>query len=207
MWAGVDVGGRRKGFHVALVTGNEIAELKRCATPADVVSALPTVRVVAIDSPRALASPGETVRPCERELARIVCGIRWTPGRIAGNRYYEWIANGLELYAMLPDAVECFPTASWTRWAGPRRGSRAIWTAGALPLLGLSGLPSRMGQDFRDAIAAAVTARLYDEGLTESFGPIVVPRGVPGATRERLDQADLGALRLLNQQLCDLLHA
>lgn len=176
MWAGVDVGGRRKGFHVAVVTSDRVVELKRCATPADVVRALPAVRVVAIDSPRELAAPGESARPCERELTRAVCGIRWTPDRIAGNRYYEWVAHGLQLYAMLPDAVECFPTASWTRWAGPRRASRAMWTTAALSLLGLSGLPPRIGQDFRDAIAAAVTARLYDEGRTEPFGPIAVPR-------------------------------
>jgi predicted nuclease with RNAse H fold len=177
-WAGVDVGGRRKGFHVAVVTRQGVAQLTRCATPVDVVRALPSVRAVAIDSPRGLAATGQTFRPCERELARVVCGIRWTPDRIDGNRYYEWIAHGLELYALLPDAVECFPTASWTRWAGPRRGTRVAWSAAVLLLLGLSGVPRGIGQDFRDAIAAAVTARLYDEGRTDSFGPIVVPRDV-----------------------------
>jgi hypothetical protein len=34
-----------------------------------------------------------------------------------------------------------------------------------------------MSQDARDAIGAAVTARLYDEGRTESFGDIVIPIG------------------------------
>ena len=175
-WAGVDVGGRRKGFHVAVVTRQGVAELTRCATPADVVHAVRSVRTVAIDSPRGLAVTGQPFRPCERELARAICGIRWTPDCIEGNRYYEWIAHGLELYALLPDAVECFPTASWTRSAGPRRGSRAAWSAAALLLLGLSGVPRRIGQDFRDAIGAAVTARLHDEDRTDSFGPIVVPR-------------------------------
>lgn len=176
MWAGVDVGGRRKGFHVAIVTRDRVVALHRCARPADVVRTLPPIRAVAIDSPRELAPTGEAARPCERELARVVCGIRWTPARIDSNHYYEWIAHGFELYALLPDAVECFPTASWTRWAGPRSGSRAAWTGAALRRLGLSGLPARLGQDFRDAIAAAVTARLYEEGCTEQFGPIAVPR-------------------------------
>jgi predicted nuclease with RNAse H fold len=176
MWAGVDVGGRRKGFHLAVVTRDSVVDLRRCETPAQVVGALPRIRAVAIDSPRDLAPPGATARPCERELARGVCGIRWTPCEIDGNPYYEWIAHGLELYRLLPDAIECFPTASWTRWAGPRRESRAAWTTGALARLGLAGIPPRLGQDFRDAIAAAVTARLYCDGGTESFGPIVVPR-------------------------------
>jgi predicted nuclease with RNAse H fold len=176
VWAGVDVGGRRKGFHVAVVTRDRVTQLTPCETPADVVRVLPSVRTVAIDSPRGLAPRGQTTRPCERELARAVCGIRWTPDRIDRNRYHEWIACGLELYALLPNAIECFPTASWTRWAGPRRGSRAAWSAAALATLGLTGVPGRISQDFRDAIEAAVTARLYDDGRTESFGPIVVPR-------------------------------
>jgi len=39
----------------------------------------------------------------------------------------------------------------------------------------LKGVPERTSQDARDAIAAAVTARLYPDG-TRSFGEIVVPR-------------------------------
>lgn len=175
VWAGIDVGARSKGFHLAVVTRDAVTELRRCETPAEVVRALPPVRAVAIDSPRGLAPPGHTFRPCERELTRAVCGIRWTPAEIDGNAYYAWIAHGLELYSLLPGAIECFPTASWTRWAGPRHGSRAAWTAGALANLGLAGVPPRISQDFRDAIAAAVTARLYSEGGTESFGSIVVP--------------------------------
>jgi predicted nuclease with RNAse H fold len=176
-WAGVDVGGRHKGFHVAVVTTDSVERLVRCRTPVDVVRALPPVRAVAIDSPCELAPSGASARLCERELARAVCGIRWTPCNIDGNRYYEWIVHGLELYALIPHAIECFPTASWTRWAGQRQGSRAAWSAAALQVLGLTGVPRRIGQDFRDAIAAAVTARQYDEGQTQSFGPIVVPRG------------------------------
>lgn len=75
--------------------------------------------------------------------------------------------------------IEVFPTASWTRWAGPRRGSRARWSQHALDSLGLSGLPARLGQDGRDALAAAVTARLWSAGATESFEEIVVPTERP----------------------------
>ena len=44
-----------------------------------------------------------------------------------------------------------------------------------LARLGLAGVPPRLSQDGRDAIAAAVTARLYDAGATDAFGDIVVP--------------------------------
>jgi hypothetical protein len=35
-----------------------------------------------------------------------------------------------------------------------------------------------MSQDARDAIGAALTARLHAQGRTDRFGDIVVPRGV-----------------------------
>jgi len=92
----------------------------------------------------------------------------WAGSDVGGRRALE--EAGLE-------AVECFPTAAWTRWVGPRRGrSRAAWTREALPALGLEGIPTRTNQDERDAVAAAVTARAHSRGLTESFGEIVVPR-------------------------------
>jgi hypothetical protein len=42
-------------------------------------------------------------------------------------------------------------------------------------MTGLDALPRRTNQDERDAIAAALTARQHDLGLTEAFGEIVVP--------------------------------
>jgi hypothetical protein len=44
-----------------------------------------------------------------------------------------------------------------------------------------------MNQDARDAIGAAVTARLHELGRTESFGQIIVPR--PGAYSHRGEPA------------------
>ncbi len=79
---GIDVGGRRKGFHGCAVRGSEIvAGPERLA---DVDAAVAWVvdlapAVVALDSPRTCAPPGASSRADERELARAVCGIRWTP--------------------------------------------------------------------------------------------------------------------------------
>jgi predicted nuclease with RNAse H fold len=187
MWAGVDVGGRRKGFHVALLDERGlVAQPGQMRAAEDVADLLAPRKpcVVAVDSPRSAAPDGCRSRDCERALARAVCGIRYTPERalLDGNRYYAWILNGLELYEALSavglKAVECFPTASFTRWVGSRGPqTRAAWSFAALSVLGLEAVPA--GQDGRDAVAAALTARAYDVGAFESFGEIVVP--LPGS--------------------------
>jgi predicted nuclease with RNAse H fold len=185
VWAGVDVGGRRKGLHAAVVDEHALVD-----GPARLAGADNVVRwlarhapaLVAVDSPRSAAPPGSRSREDERLLARDVCGIRYTPERrlLRANPYYEWILVGLELYAALARAgmptIECFPTAAWTRWGG-RRGarSRTAWSAETLDGLGLAGVPARMGQDGRDAIGAALTARAHVRGNAECFGEIVVP--------------------------------
>lgn len=178
MFAGVDVGGARKGFHVAVVgaEGHLAFGPDRAQSAPDVVELIRGVELVAVDSPCAPAPDGLRSRPCERDLARAVCGIRYTPARalLEDNPYYEWILNGFELYAELAaaslPAIECFPTASFTRWAGPRGDlSRAAWTRRALALA----LPH--GQDGRDAVAAALTARSAAAGRVDFFGDIVVP--------------------------------
>lgn len=184
-FAGVDVGGPRKGFHVAIVARRAlVAGSIQLHTPEDVAAWLAPrrPRVVAVDSPRMPAPDGARSRECERALARAICGLRYTPDRtrIRANPYYGWIAHGFALYALLargPWAViECFPTASWTRWVGQRGDEpRAAWSARGLADLHLRGVPSRLGQDGRDAIAAAVTAALYGAGGTEPFGEIEVP--------------------------------
>jgi predicted nuclease with RNAse H fold len=183
-WMGVDVGGRRKGFDVALVEHGRLTGLRSRQSVDDVVGWVRSAgpEVVAVDSPCECAPPGSTHRPEERRLRRALCGIRWTPARerLDGNPYYEWVVEGLRLYDALADepveVVECFPTASWTRWHGARgRRPRAAWTREALSALNIHGVPPRVNQDARDAIAAAVTARDHARGRSESFGAIVVP--------------------------------
>jgi predicted nuclease with RNAse H fold len=178
----VDVGGPRKGFDVALIDDRRLLELRSRLGTGDVVALVAATRplVVGIDSPRTYAPDGGTSRAGERALARAVCGIRWTPdrARVDAGGYYGWVVEGLKLYAALDGAaIEVFPTASWTRWQGPRgRRSRADWSRAGLAALGLAGVPARTNQDERDAIAAAVTARSHSSGDTEAFGEIYVPR-------------------------------
>jgi predicted nuclease with RNAse H fold len=181
---GVDVGGRRKAFDAALVEGQRLIGLRRRQSVHDVVAWVASARptVVAVDSPRSCAAPGCTHRPEEKELRDEVCGIRWTPAssQLTANPYYEWIVEGLRLYDALAHepvkVIECFPTASWTRWHGARNGRRrSVWTREALAALNLQAVPPRTNQDMRDAIAAALTARDHDQGRSQAFGDIVVP--------------------------------
>src|SRR5438034_269322 len=176
MWMGIDVGGRRKGFHVAVVDDDLcLVELKRMqldevVTLTQALSA--SVAMVAVDAPAEWAPPGARSRPCEKSFAEsCVCGIRFTPDADTAarrdDRYFEWIESGLELWSSLRclgvPVMECFPTASWTAWLGPRAGStRATWTAHGIEWLrgeGVIGLDEVQNQDERDAVAAALTGR------------------------------------------------
>jgi predicted nuclease with RNAse H fold len=187
MWAGVDVGGKRKGFHAAVVDEEGlVADPAHLTKPAEVADWVREAgaSVVAVDSPRSAAPDGCRSRDCERDLRRRICGIRYTPARglLDGSPYYAWIVHGLELYRALAQGrltvIECFPTASFTRWDRPRgTRTRAAWSRSCLEALGLPA--TRFGQDGRDAVAAALTARAYDTGSFESIGDIVVP--LPGS--------------------------
>jgi predicted nuclease with RNAse H fold len=185
-WVGVDVGGKRKGFDVAVIDDRRVLALQSHLTCQQVVDLVVENRpaVVAIDGPCCCAPEGQTARDGELQLARSICGIRWTPDErhVHTRAYYAWILEGLALFEALAahggEVIEVFPTASWTRWHG-RRGprSRAVWTRQGLAALGLDGAPTRTNQDQRDAIAAAVTARQHSLALTEKMGDIVVPAG------------------------------
>ncbi len=176
--AGIDVGGKRKGFHAAALRhGSIVRGPEQLPQVTDVVSWVEAIRpaCIAIDSPARAAPPGATRRRDEKEFAALkICGIRWTPDETsmrarAHDNYYEWILRGFDLYEALSatstEVIECFPTATWSICFGPRDGRRrARWTREALDSLGLVGLPARrLNQDDRDAIAAAYTARLWRE--------------------------------------------
>jgi predicted nuclease with RNAse H fold len=157
---GVDVGGKRKAFDVALVDDQHLIDTRRRQSVEDIIGWVLAAKpsVIAIDSPRSGAPRGLTHRPEEKMLRDGICGIRWTPPteQLEGNAYYEWIVEGLRLYDALQghpvQVIECFPTASWTRWHGARNGRRrSAWTRDALAALKLRGVPQRTSQDTRAA--------------------------------------------------------
>ena len=180
------MGGKRKGFDVAVIDDRRVLALQSHQTCEQVAETVIAKRpaVVAIDSPRSCAPEGQTARDSELQLARSICGIRWTPDarRVRASAYYAWIVEGLALFDALAahggEVIEVFPTASWTRWYGKRGPrTRAAWTRQGLAALGLNGVPARTSQDQRDAIAAAMTARQHSLAQTETMGDIVVPAG------------------------------
>jgi predicted nuclease with RNAse H fold len=185
VWVGVDVGGKRKGLYVAVIDDRRVLALQShltCRQVADIVMANRPA-VVAIDSPRCCAPEGQTARDGELQLAKSICGIRWTPdaGRVHASAYYAWILEGLALFDALAagvEVIEVFPTASWTRWQGKRGPrTRAAWTRQGLAALGLQCVPARTNQDQRDALAAAMTAHQHSLARTQMMGDIVVPVG------------------------------
>jgi predicted nuclease with RNAse H fold len=184
-WLGIDVGGERKGFDAALIDEHRVLAMDHKLTRVAVMELVEAARpvLVGIDGPCCWAPEGETARVGERLLNRAVCGIRWTPDEHEGSRndYYAWIRGGLALFDALRsagvEAIEVFPTASWTRWHGPRGSlTRALWSRSALASLDLECVPARTNQDQRDAIAAAVTARQHTFGRTDAYGEILVPK-------------------------------
>ena len=180
------MGGKRKGFDVAVIDEHRVLALQNRLTCKHVVDLVATHQpaVVAIDGPRSCAPEGQAARAGEIQLARAICGIRWTPDarQVHASPYYAWVLEGLALFDALSgcrsEVIEVFPTASWTRWHG-RRGprTRSAWTRQGLAALGLHGVPARTNQDQRDAIAAAMTARQHTLAMTETMGDIVVPAG------------------------------
>jgi hypothetical protein len=118
------------------------------------------------------------------QLARSICGIRWTPDakHVYASAYYAWILEGLAVFRALTaygvEVIEVFPAALWTRWLGQARpADSGGLTRQGLAALGLDGVPVRTNEDQRDAIAAAATSRQHSLALTESMGNIVVPAG------------------------------
>ena len=88
-WAGVDVGGRRKGFHVAIIDSEGVDGLAALQTSYAVSSWLAEQRprIVAVDCPLTPAPEGTTSRPCERDLA-LAGRLDVRRGRIRDSRAY-----------------------------------------------------------------------------------------------------------------------
>lgn len=184
----MDVGGRRKGFDVAVLDDADRVTLHRTRDPAQVVVLAGGACLVGVDGPAAWAPDGQASRPDERAFTRArVCGIRYTPdeARARGRTddHLGWVWQGLQVYAALAAAgvpsVEVFPTAAWTRWLGPRGGrSRARWSREGLDRMraaGLADTPAATTQDARDAVAAALVTRQVTDGDVEEFGTLVIP--------------------------------
>jgi predicted nuclease with RNAse H fold len=103
-WVGVDVGGKRKGFDVAVIDERRVLALQsHLARPQVVDLAMKRPAVIATDSPCCCLPEGQITRDGELQLARSICGIGRTPGakHVDASAYYAWILEGLALFQAL----------------------------------------------------------------------------------------------------------
>jgi predicted nuclease with RNAse H fold len=196
-WIGVDVGGDRKGFDLAIIDDAGLLSLRGRLNCADVAGIVEDVNplVVAIDSPCCCAARGQTTRECERTLARRICGIRWTPEAAAVNAsdYYGWVIRGLELYGALQsvavDVIEVF-----RQRPGPDgSASGGLGRARSGPAMGCPGSAERCADPDQPGPAGCGRGRAHGSPtqcrLTESIGEIVVPLAEAGPSTGQIAPA------------------
>lgn len=104
---GIDVGGRRKGFHAVALTGGAYADRLATSEVQELAHWCRSVigaELVGIDAPCRWSSGGRA-RPCERELMRLGIFCFASPSREAAlshpSNYYGWMLQGEALYREL----------------------------------------------------------------------------------------------------------
>ena len=104
---GIDVGGRRKGFHAVALTGGAYAARLATAEVQELAHWCRSVigaQLIAIDAPCRWSSDGRA-RPCERELNAADIRCFASPTRQAAlshpSNYYGWMLQGEALYRQL----------------------------------------------------------------------------------------------------------
>jgi len=161
--AGIDVAGKEKGFHVALLDmkGDWIRDVFSEKEPETVSTTIKTTfgncRQIAIDAPPKAHISGEKTRLAERELNDDGYNVQWTPRDESTTSPGEWMENGETLWDHLKAEfsphmmIETFPTAS----------TDGLWTSNvAFPLHLIDGPEFRHEiNDYVDASICVVVAR------------------------------------------------
>jgi predicted nuclease with RNAse H fold len=187
--AGIDVGGKGKGFHAAVMR-NGILTARAIATAQEAADwcVAEGAQVVAVDAPMGWSVTGRS-RQAERELKwdGVIIQCFRTPDAETGRTkaFYGWVWNGMELYDCLAHhyrrydgmnragevVFETFPNAVACALAGrvipakPKRATRR----GLLQAQGLD--DSRLKNiDEVDAALCALTAVRFTAGRTVQFG-------------------------------------
>jgi predicted nuclease with RNAse H fold len=186
--AGIDVGGTRKGSHIALVDSayRLVEPVLRAPTPEAGIHHLIAAGVthVAIDAPRRPAPDGARSRACERELRRITShGIFWTPdsAHVATHYLRDWLEAGFAWFAAVEaaglHAEEAFPSAAFAelepRAHGVTRSAHTTRVVANIRRRVGCGSHQLRSQDDRDALCAAWIARACIDGRARSSGATV----------------------------------
>lgn len=171
-FAGVDVGGEKKGFHLALTDGQTILELGAELPLAKAIEWLKQKKpaVIAIDAPPKALIQGPNTRAAEQALCKAGFRIQWTRRQGTGLPAPEWMQHGEtfwnELRRAMPQAqlIETFPTAAT---------SQLVHSQIILPMTALATLATQRAtlKDALDACIAADVAARAHAGLTKIYGP------------------------------------
>jgi predicted nuclease with RNAse H fold len=201
--AGVDVGGPRKGFHAVALT--EKGFIPRAFSHTTDVAAWCRelgAAAVGVDAPCGWSASGKS-RRAERDLRinseRIHCFNTPTEDRARQSQtgFYDWVFNGMTLYAELgkhytlfdgdgsvrPLCFETFPQAVACALAGRKVPAKRKATVRREILSGLGYDHSMLKNiDFIDAALCAVAARRLLQETVVHFGQadegfIVIPAG------------------------------
>jgi predicted nuclease with RNAse H fold len=195
---GIDVGGKRKGFHAVALLGGQFIRKTTDLDPSQIVawSLEQKAKVIAVDAPCRWSLTG-SCRRAERCLVSkgIRCFATPVRTRAEAGKFYQWMLNGETLYQELathytlfdgtpilePICIETFPHAivcamaervvSSKHKAEVRRA--ALWRRG----YDTRNLPNI---DFIDAALCAITAEEFRKGRYQCYGDcdegyIVVP--------------------------------
>ncbi|KND59093.1 hypothetical protein BVER_05026 [Candidatus Burkholderia verschuerenii] len=186
--AGIDVGGSKKGCHLVILRGREIAQVAT-STDAAVLHAhcvAADVAVVGIDAPCQWGVEGAG-RGAERE--RIACFATPTQARAEANTsgFYEWMFNGERVYRAFatshpvlrtnryegaPASIETFPHAITCALLGRDAVSaklKRVQRRHALAQLGFDVAQLRSIDDL-DAALCAYTAQCLIDGRARAYG-------------------------------------
>ncbi|GAB4058413.1 hypothetical protein GCM10028811_08830 [Uliginosibacterium sediminicola] len=192
--AGIDVGGPRKGYHLAILRQRQILAVVNSTDPQQILRQCldAGVSAIAIDAPSqwtSNAASHRTIRSAERALlqAGIHCFFTPTRERAAANQsgFYEWMFQGEALYQALaahypparqtqpstPFCCETFPHAITHQALGSETRARLKRSQRSqlLQAIGLAD-PQLDSIDTLDATLCALSAQAILQGASQAYG-------------------------------------
>jgi predicted nuclease with RNAse H fold len=199
---GIEVGGRRKGFHaVALDSVGAVCGRRASGDPDEIAAWCVErgARLVAVDAPCAWSADGRS-RPAEVALKKVSIQCFSTPSRDAAlghvTNHFGWMLNGERMFQALapshplssgttvdvPGSIETFPQAvacalAGTHVSAKRKGAvrRELLRRHGLNLFLLANI------DFVDAALCAIAARYVLLGDAHAYGePLTGLIWIPG---------------------------
>jgi predicted nuclease with RNAse H fold len=187
---GIDVGGRRKGFHAVFVEDMKVQDVYACSEPQKVYQWCVTcsARAIGVDAPCHWSLDGRQ-RTAEREMAADHISCSSTPTEATAiahpTDYYGWMHAGMRLYGALRPTFpllsnnkkdgccfETFPYAVSRALAGAEKEPKpkVAFRRDVLRAAGLTDLSKLRNIDFVDAALCAIAAIDLLRGAERQYG-------------------------------------